>query len=81
MITCYLTKAVNELKPVKVYNNFKEYRLKLIKDNQKKAGIYYLINLKNGHSYIGCSNNLSGRMRNYLNNAFLNNKKTETCRL
>jgi len=70
MLTCYLTKAVNELKPVKVYNHFKEDRLQLIKDNNKKEGIYCLIN---GHSYIGSSNNLAGRMRNYLNNAFLKN--------
>ena len=75
MLTCYLTKAVNELKPVKVYNNFKEDRVQLIKDNNKKEAIYCLINLINGHSYIGSSNNLAGRMRNYLNDAFLNNKK------
>ncbi|KAG0122979.1 hypothetical protein HOY82DRAFT_582293 [Tuber indicum] len=59
MLTCYLTKAVNELKPVKVYNNFKEDRVQLIKDNNKKEAIYCLIN---GHSYIGSSNNLAGRM-------------------
>src|SRR5207237_5035666 len=75
MLTCYLTKAVNELKPVKVYNNFKEDRVQLIKDNNKKEAIYCLINLINGHSYIGSSNNIAGRMRNYLYNAFLNNKK------
>nr|YP_010218719.1 hypothetical protein LK370_mgp104 [Morchella brunnea]UBU98556.1 hypothetical protein [Morchella brunnea] len=67
--------AVEQLKPVKVYNNFKEDRLQLLKDQQDKIGIYYLVNLINGHSYIGSSINLAGRMRNYLNNTFLKNKK------
>jgi group I intron endonuclease len=75
MSTCFLTKAVEQIKPVKVYNNFKEDRLQLIKDQQDKIGVYYLVNLINGHSYIGSSINLAGRMRNYLNNTFLKNKK------
>lgn len=75
MSTCFLTKAVEQIKPVKVYNNFKEDRLQLIKDQQGKIGVYYLVNLINGHSYIGSSINLAGRMRNYLNNTFLKNKK------
>lgn len=34
-----------------------------------------LVNLVNGHDYIGSSANIAGRMRNYLNNAFLKDKK------
>lgn len=34
-----------------------------------------LINLLNGHNYIGSSNNIASRMRNYLNKSFLKNKK------
>ena len=50
-----------------------EERLQLIKD--KKNGIYCLVNLINGHTYIGSSTNIQVRMRNYLNNIFLNNEK------
>lgn len=49
----------------------------LLKENNKKAGVYCLVNLVNGHTYIGSSTNLASRMRNYLNNSFLksiNNK-------
>ncbi|CAZ83565.1 unnamed protein product [Tuber melanosporum] len=71
----FLTKAIEQIKPVKVYNNFKGDRLQLLKDQKDKVGVYYLVNLINGHSYIGSSMNLAGRMRNYLNNTFLKHKK------
>lgn len=71
----FLTKAVEQIKPIKVYSNFKGERLQLIKDQKNKAGVYCLVNLINGHTYIGSSINLASRMRNYLNNAFLKNKK------
>ena len=74
-LSCFLTKAVKEIKPVKVYNNFKENRLQLMKDQKDKTGIYCLVNLINGNTYIGSSISLSGRMRNYLNNAFFFTKK------
>lgn len=32
--TCFLTKTIEQIKPVKVYNNFKGDRLQLIKDQQ-----------------------------------------------
>jgi predicted GIY-YIG superfamily endonuclease len=73
--TCFLTKTIEQIKPVKVYNNFKGDRLQLIKDQQNKVGVYCLVNLINGHIYIGSSINLASRMRNYLNNTFLKNKK------
>lgn len=72
--TCFLTKAVEEIQSVKVYPNFKENRLRITKD-EKKVGVYCLVNLINGHTYIGSSNNIASRMRNYLNNAFLNRIK------
>jgi group I intron endonuclease len=74
-LTCFLTKTVKKLKPIKVYNNFKENRLQLIKDQKDKTGVYCLVNLINGNIYIGSSGNLSGRMRSYLNNAFLKSKQ------
>jgi group I intron endonuclease len=75
MSTCFLSKSIEQLNPIKIYNNFKENRLQLIKDQQNKVGIYCLINLVNEHTYIGSSTNLAIRMRHYLNNTFLKNKK------
>jgi excinuclease UvrABC nuclease subunit len=73
--TSFLIKVVEQIKPIKVYNNFKEDRLQLIKDQKDKIGVYCLVNLINGNIYIGSSTNLAVRMRNYLNNTFLKNKK------
>lgn len=42
---------------------------------KKKSGVYCLFNKINGKFYIGCSINLNGRLKNYLNNSFLINKK------
>jgi group I intron endonuclease len=74
---CFLTKVVEQIKPIKVYSNFKKDRLQLIKDQKDKTGVYCLINLINGNFYIGSSSNLAVRMRNYLNTTFLNNKKNK----
>jgi hypothetical protein len=57
MSICFLTKVVEQIKPVKVYNNFKADRIQLIKDQQNKVGVYCLVNLINGHTYIGSSIN------------------------
>lgn len=46
-----------------------------MKENKNKPGIYCLVNVSNGHCYIGSSSNLPNRMRNYLNEGFLKNKK------
>lgn len=73
--TCFLNALVEQLKPIKIYNNFKEDRLQLINDQKDKTGVYCLVNLINGHIYIGSSVNLAVRMKNYLNTTFLKNKK------
>lgn len=70
-----LSKIVEQIKPVKVYNNFKNDRLNLIKDQKGRIGVYCLVNLTNGNTYIGSSINLAVRMRNYLNTTFLKNRK------
>ena len=75
--TCFLSKIVEQIKPIKVYNNFKEDRDQLIKDQKEKTGVYCLVNLTNGHIYIGSSINLAVRMRNYLNTTFLKNKRNK----
>jgi len=58
-----------------VYNNFKENRTDILKQQKDKSGIYCLINKINGHSYVGSSINLASRMKNYLNNTFLKSKQ------
>lgn len=73
--TCFLTKIVKQVKPIKVYSNFKEDRQQLKKDQKDKTGVYCLVNLINGHIYIGSSVNLAVRMINYLNTTFLKNRK------
>jgi group I intron endonuclease len=73
--TCFLSKVVEQIKPIKIYNNFKENRLQLIKNQKDKTGVYCLVNLINGNIYIGSSVNLAVRMRNYLNTTFLKHKK------
>lgn len=73
--TCFLTKVVEQVKPVKVYNQFKNDRIHLLKEQKTKSGVYILVNLVNGHNYVGSSANIAGRMRNYLNNSFLKNQK------
>jgi hypothetical protein len=68
--TLFLSKAVEQIKPIKVYNNFKVNRQQLLREQKEKTGVYCLVNLKNGHIYIGSSTNLAVRLRNYLNNSF-----------
>lgn len=67
-----LTKDLN---PLKVYDNLKKDQSCILIEQKDKSGIYLLINKINGHSYIGSSINLSSRMKNYLNNTFLKNRK------
>jgi group I intron endonuclease len=64
-----------DLNPLIVYDNFKEDRVKILKEQKDKSGIYCLINKINGHSYVGSSINLASRMKNYLNNTFLKSKQ------
>lgn len=64
----------NNFNPIKIYNNLKEDRAQILKDQKDKSGVYCLINNINGHNYVGSSINLSSRIKNYLNNAYLKNK-------
>jgi group I intron endonuclease len=64
----------NNLNLVKIYNNLKEDRIQILKDQKDKSGVYCLVNNINGHKYVGSSINLSSRMKNYLNNTYLKNK-------
>lgn len=62
-------------KAVFVYNNLKEDRFAILKEQRDKSGVYCLINKVNGHTYVGSSINLASRMRNYLNKSFLKSKQ------
>lgn len=63
------------IKPIIKYNNLKEDKYLILKNEKDKLGIYYLINNINGHSYIGSSKNIANRMKNYLNKANLKSKQ------
>ena len=65
----------NNLDPLIVYDNFKEDKAKIFKEQKDKSGVYCLINKNNGHSYVGSSINLASRMKNYLNSAFLKSRQ------
>jgi hypothetical protein len=55
--------------PLIAYDSLKFDRAKLLKDHrEKKSGVYCLFNKINGKFYIGCSINLNGRLKIYLNN-------------
>jgi group I intron endonuclease len=81
IITRYYSNSSNkqpgnqQFKAIKVYDNFKEYRVNIIKEQKDQSGVYCLINKVNGHAYVGSSMNLASRMRNYLNKAFLKSKQ------
>nr|AAC72267.1 COI i4 protein [Cyclocybe aegerita] len=66
---------IKDLHPLKTYDNFKENKLDILKEQKDKSGVYCLINKINGNAYVGSSINLASRMKNYLNNIFLKSKK------
>jgi len=65
------------LNPIKVYNNLKDERLNIYKEQKGKSGIYCLINIINENCYIGSSINLASRMINYLNNSNLKSRQND----
>ncbi len=66
---------IKQLNPIKIYDNFKQDRVNILKQQKNKSGVYCLINKINGHCYVGSSINLASRMKNYLNKAFLKTKQ------
>ena len=51
--------------PVVIYTNADTQRIKILKENRSKSGIYRWVNLKNVKSYVGSSKNLNKRLRGY----------------
>ena len=56
---------------VKIYRNADTEKLKILKENKGKAGVYRWGNLVNGKTYIGSSTNLSRRLLCYFNVSYL----------
>ena len=76
IIRCYSTSCnkvydTSGLNPLNTYDNLKEDRPSILKEQKDMSGVYCLVNKINGHYYVGSSINLASRMKNYLNNTFL----------
>jgi group I intron endonuclease len=67
--------------PVAVYENPEIHKDQIYSDNKIRAGIYRWINKVNGKSYVGSSNSLARRFREYFNLNYLErNKSMLICR-
>lgn len=66
---------IKNIDSIYIYNNFKEDKSRILKEQKNQSGIYLFINNINGHTYIGSSAHLNARMKNYLNTAFLKSKQ------
>jgi len=65
---------LSSIVPIKIYSNADTMKQDIIKDNNKKAGIYRWINNETGNTYVGSSINLSNRLRLYFNYDFISDK-------
>jgi group I intron endonuclease len=54
-----------DIKPIVKYDNADIDRVKILKENKKKSGIYLWTNLINGNSYVGSSVNIYNRLLQY----------------
>jgi group I intron endonuclease len=66
----YYSTSTSEL-PAKKYVNADLNKLQIIKENQKKAGVYRWVNIANGNSYVGSSIDLGYRFRQYFSVTYL----------
>ena len=71
----YSSSAPPVVVPVKIYRNDDLDKLKIIKENKGKSGIYRWVNLNSGKSYIGSSVNLAQRLKNYFSVSYISDKK------
>lgn len=53
--------------PVKIYENADQDKAKIYAENKGKSGVYRMVNLQNGKSYVGSSINLTKRFSVYYN--------------
>lgn len=61
---------------VKTYLNAKTYKHLVREDNFKRAGVYLWFNSTNSNFYIGSSNSLWDRLRNYYSDEYLYRRET-----
>jgi group I intron endonuclease len=66
---------IKNINYINKYNNFKQDRNRILREQKDKTGVYLFLNNINGHIYIGSSIHLAARMKNYLNTAFLKSKQ------
>jgi len=66
--------------PIQIYFNAEADKAQILKDNKNKSGIYMWKNLVNDKQYIGSSDNLRRRFKEYFNeNCLLKNKNMTIC--
>ena len=66
--------------PIKIYLNSDTCKEEILSENKNKSGIYMWTNNINKKCYIGSSNNLNKRFREYFNiNHLLKNKSMSIC--
>ena len=66
--------------PIKTYSNGEADKDQILKENQNKSGIYMWRNLINNKKYIGSSENMHRRFREYFNiNYLLKNNSMYIC--
>lgn len=57
--------------PLISYNNADVEKIRILKDNKDKSGIYCWVNKINGSKYLGSSKNLYRRLLQYFNTGYL----------
>lgn len=55
----------NNIVPVKIYSNADTMKLKILKENRGKSGIYRWVHIESRKSYIGCAVDLTDRLYKY----------------
>lgn len=63
-----------EVLPVKTYKFLLQDKVRILKDNKDKTGVYRWINKITNKSYVGASFNLSYRLKNYYSTKYMQNK-------
>lgn len=62
----------NLINPTKLYKNTELLKREIMKDNNKKSGIYRWVNTINGKTYIGSGTDLNRRLSTYFSEKKLN---------
>ena len=68
-------KLPDSVVPVTIYDNADLYKLKAVKENIKKSGVYRWVNKVNGSCYVGSSINLAKRFKNYYDFNYISKNK------